>query len=131
MNKTKYVYFHIFNISNCHAVSKFPFLLTIFTKQTILDADYVLALPLVLLTIFVTLTIIIIVIKLNIVSQFSLYNPSTSSSGLFVFLSLELVKYCFSCQMISKRQHSWGQGYYQHKKYFDSILTVIRIQRHM
>ena len=54
MNKTKYVYVHIFNISNCHAVSKFPSLLTIFAKQAILDADYVLAVPLVLLTIFVT-----------------------------------------------------------------------------
>ena len=60
LNKTKYFYVHIFDISNSHAVSKFPSLLTIFGKCTILDVWLVLATPLVLLTIFVTLIIIII-----------------------------------------------------------------------
>ena len=69
VNKAKYFYVHAFNISNSHAVTKFLFPLTIFTKHTILDVWLVLATPLVLLTIFVTLTIIIILITLNIGSH--------------------------------------------------------------
>ena len=132
MNKTKYFYVHVFNISNSHAVTKFLFPLTVFTKHTILDVWLVLATPLVLLTIFVTLTIIIILIKLNIGSHFSPCNPSTLSSEFLVFLISELVKYDrFRCRTISKREHPWGQAYCQHKKYFNSVLTVIHIQRCM
>ena len=37
MNKTKYFYVNVFNISDSHVVTNFPFPLTIFARCIILD----------------------------------------------------------------------------------------------